>query len=712
MTVGDPCPAGDWPEGLPAEGEKVYVKPGGTGDGWSPSSPVGTLAAALRLAAGGAVIAVAKGDYAETITTTREVTLWGACAALVRIGGPAGDRGSATVGVPQGGGFALKNLTVRGARGGVVVASRAKLRATGVEVSSATGGGIVVIGEAELRDVFVHDTKAFADGTSGSGIQVTNGGKVTALGVTVEANRDSGIVVAGTRSSAIISDALVRNTESQPSDRARGSGLQISNGGQATITGAVFDGNRSAGILVSGRGSDAKLSDIAVTRTREREAGRIAGVGLYASEGGKVTATRLVVDGNRSAGVLADGAETAATLEDLVVRNTEGQLSDKQLGTGLAASDGAKLVIARAIFDANRSAGIFVDGSATAVSLADVLVHGTRSQELDGNFGVGIQVTGAKVTADRAAFDANLAVGVHARGPGTKLTFADVVVSNTESEDSSKLYGAGLVLGGGADAKVSNSEFTRNRVTAISVDGAGTVASLSDVVMKATRSEKNTKRYGIGLAAVQGAHVEVARATIDHNSNEGVQVVHEGTELAIEDSLISNTEPSDANGEYGIGMVVALGAKAKLKSSRITANRVAGVLAMHGASVEMSSSEVTGVAGGKITLWGPTGAADGAAYEGVGDGVVVAQASNAKLIDVHTKLCAGAGVLFSGSTGSLERVTSTNNRFGLAVQEGGGPSYDAATCSLGGNGEKEVLIDGNLPVANAPPQVPQLPAKL
>ena len=710
MTVGDPCPAGDWPVGLPADGDIVYVKSGGTGDGSSPESAVGTLAAALRRANWGAVVAIAKGDYAETVATTRLVTFWGACAAAVRIGGPAGPLESATVEVRSGGDVTLKNVTVRGARIGVAALLRATLRASGVEVSSAVGIGVLIFGEGDLRNVVVRNTSALADGTFGTGIQVADGAKLTGTGISLESNRQAGIAVFGPGSAATIDEVLVRSTESEPTGRNLGSGLAVEAGAHATITGGVFDGNRAAGISVRGRRSVATLADVVVARTRPQEVDEALGVGLRAFDGARVTGTRLLVDENRAVGVDVRDAGTAVELTELAVRHTGSEASSRMFGTGLQASAGSHVAVARALFEANRTVGVTASGSGTSVSLADVFVHRTRNQELDDRFGFGIGVGGARLSAERTVIDANLAAGIYAHDPGTELALAHVVVSNTEAEVASRRDGIGLGIADGAHGTVSSSEFLRNRNAAVYIDGNATIASLRDVVMSETRSEARTKYYGVGLSVGSGAHVSAVGATIDRNRSEGVQAAHAGTELVIEDSSISNTAPTDSDGGSGIGLGVTAGAKAVIRSSRITGNRVAGVLAMGAAFLEMSATEVTATAGGKVTLPGPDGTTlDGPSFEGVGDGVVVAQGSTGTIRDVRTTRNARAGVLFSGSSGSVEGVISTQNRFGLALQGTPTPTYAAASCQLDGNAEHALLTDGNLPVANAPPQIPEPP---
>src|SRR5688572_19466561 len=67
-SVGAPCPAGDWPEGLPAGGAVRYVQAGATpgGDG-TLGAPYATIGEALVAPPSGLIVAIAKGEYDENL---------------------------------------------------------------------------------------------------------------------------------------------------------------------------------------------------------------------------------------------------------------------------------------------------------------------------------------------------------------------------------------------------------------------------------------------------------------------------------------------------------------------------------------------------------------------------------------------------------------------------------------------------------------------
>jgi hypothetical protein len=63
-------------------------------------------------------------------------------------------------------------------------------------------------------------------------------------------------------------------------------------------------------------------------------------------------------------------------MTDVVVRDTESQLSDGRLGRGLQVLRGSAIV-ARALFDNNRADGVLVTGDLT---MSDAVIRGTRVQ--------------------------------------------------------------------------------------------------------------------------------------------------------------------------------------------------------------------------------------------------------------------------------------------------------------------------------------------
>ena len=588
--IGDPCPAGDWPADLPTEARTIYVKAGATGDGSSESSPLGTINQAIAAARSETVIAVAKGRYAEGVNTGKTVTIWGACVAGVTLIGPAGTPSLGTLGVD--GTMTVRNLTITGPRYGVVVASLGTLRGRGVRITSATGIGLVTSGGVELESLLIEDTGSLANKTLGTGLKAFAGARVT-------------------------------------------------------LTRALIDNNRSAGVLADGQRTQVSLTRVAITNTQMNEGDQSGGFGVRVTAGAEVVLTRALIDHNRVAGVVAGGPSTKITLTDVTITHTQAQRSNKQFGMGVQALSGAHVNLTRALIDNNRTAGLAVRDQGTELTLIDVAISNTQSQESNQRFGAGVQASdGAHVSLSRAVIDQNRAVGVMAFDEGTKITLTDVAISNTQSQESNRLFGT-------------------------------------------------------GVQASEGAHVAVTRALMDHNRYTSVFAGGRGSEVTLTDAVITNTLPTERTTEDGMGVSVAADASVSLNSCRVAHNRVAGVLAMVNGAMTIASSEISGTLTGKVRLLGADGvSSDGPQHEGLGDGIMVLSGSSAHITGVRVSGNARAGLLFSDGGGKVESVTSTGNLYGLGVQGNSAPSADA--CVFSGNSGQDQLNDGNLPVPNAP----------
>jgi hypothetical protein len=710
QPIGDPCPAGDWPAGLPASGTIVFVQAGAVGgDGSSQAAPLGSIGAAVAAAPDGAVIAIAKGMYAEGATVSTTVTLWGACVTGVTIAGPAGAPTDATIQVNPPGDVTVRNVTVSGPRLGMAVYPGAKAAGLGIWISGATGDGIAV-GDStiDLDGVAVTETQALADGTSGWGLDVEGGAHASVKRTYFDHNRQLGIFAANKGTDITLTDVIVSNTQSQESDMQSGRGLELDSGAHATVQRAVFDHNHDTGVLTTDAGTVLTLTDAVVTGTQSQESDMLSGHGLSVQFGAHTTVERAVFDHNRDAGITAASVGTLLTLTDVVVQDTQSRESDMQFGEGLEVALSAHATVERAVFDDNRKMGVFATDAGTDLTLTDVVVQDTQSQESDMLWGRGLHVQeGAHAAAQRAVFDDNREAGVSTLSTGTVLTLIDVVVQDTQSDESAMQWGLGLSAVAGAHATVERAVFDQNRVTGIFAEAAGTSLALTDVVVHDTQSQESDKDLGRGLDVQSGAHATVERAVFDQNREFGVVVGGAGADLELHNVVVSGTLPQDLSGEFGVGVAVITGATLDVQSSRIVESRVAGLLAQNGGQVSLSSCEVLSTQAGSITLVGTDGSTfDGPHYGDVADGIEVVGSSSATLTDVRVDGCLRAGIIFDHSSGSLASVTSTENRFGLVLQGSPEPSYDKATCDFSGNQEQAVVPDGNLPVPNAPIPVP------
>ena len=318
---------------------------------------------------------------------------------------------------------------------------------------------------------------------------------------------------------------------------------------------------------------------------------------------------RTVFERNRDAGVYAAGTGTTLSLTDVAVRETQSQETDGMFGRGLGVYAGAEVEVARSVFERNRDVGMLVDGSGTTLSLTDVAVLETQSQETDGLFGNGLVMRGgAEVEVIHAVFVRNRSVGVYATDAGTTLILTDVAVRETRSQEFERRYGYGLGVRHGAEVEVRSTVFEHNREAGVVASGSGTFLSLTNVLARETRSRERDGRYGHGLVVVEGAEAEVSRALFDRNRAVGVLAFETGTILQVTDVVVHETLESECAPDScegfggGVGIGSYGGASVDVTRFTVTQNAMSGVQLAHGGSLDENDSFVPYEHGGFMDL--------------------------------------------------------------------------------------------------------------
>jgi hypothetical protein len=219
----------------------------------------------------------------------------------------------------------------------------------------------------------------------------------------------------------------------------------------------------------------------------------------------------------------------------VVVRDTLGEEADGLFGNGLAAQEGARAEVSRALFERNRLDGVqALDGA--YVSLTDVAVRDTQNgfmgavPDVDPHDprlyrGRGLLVEGgSRADVSRAVFERNMESGVVAMGDETDLALSDVVVRDTRCRESDGMLGEGLVALYGARAVVDRAVFESNRTTNVASISPGTTIQMTDVVVR-DAFEFIDGFGGTGIAAFGEAHVDATRFLVTGSALCGVQLV-------------------------------------------------------------------------------------------------------------------------------------------------------------------------------------------
>jgi hypothetical protein len=603
--IGDACPAeGDeWPIGLPGDAQIRFVRAGAApgGDG-TRERPFGTIAAALADAPEGTIVALGPGTFDEAVQLRRGVTLWGACVAATIVTCSAPDDVAGTIDV-RGADAVVRNLRVGGARAGLTVDGAVpSVSLDGVLIEGATGYGVRVTRARVVgRDVVVRDTAGLpGSGTLGLGLWAGEGARVELSAAVVERSRLFGVAAQGSGTTLRLVATSVRDGWGQESDGTGGAGVVVGDGASAELVGVAIERNRDIGLWVYGEGTEATLTGAVVRETMGRRLDEQYGLGVEVSNGARATVARSLLDRNTETGAWALDAGTRLTLIDDVVRDTRARALTGLYGQGVVAQGGAAVDLSRAILAGNRSSGVSGLDAGTRLTLADVVVRGTRGQELDKRYGSGLLASrGAGVEVARALFDRNTTDGVRATGLGTTLRLTDVTVTTTRSQELDGMWGIGLVVGVGAAAEVERIELVENRYAGVVAFGERTEAALSDLSVRDTLGQELNGLGGRGMEVVLGAVVEVERAAFERNRDVGVFAFGAGAVVEAADLSVDGTM-AVRSGDDGTGLAALAGARVEADRFLVRDSALCGVMIAHGLDPDTGEP----VAGGGAASFG------------------------------------------------------------------------------------------------------------
>jgi len=367
-------------------------------------------------------------------------------------------------------------------------------------------------------------------------------------------------------------------------------GVLVENGQALTLEGVLVEGSRSLGVEVLGAGTVLSARGLVVRDTRP---GSVSpGVGLYVANGARAEATRAVISGNQQAGVFAAGAGEIV-LSDAAVRDNRGRDADGFFGRGVSIQEGSTFRGERLIVSGNHEVGLQA-GSNCELVLSDVVVRDTQAQESDGEAGMGINVEdGARLEAARLLVSHSRTVGVAAT-TDVVMVLSDVVVRDTQGRQSDGTHGRGINL----DERVM---FQADRLVVMGNRNIGLAATvnsvlvLTDVVVRDTQSRQSDGEFGRGVNVETGSRLEATRLAIIGNREVGLAA--EGAEVSLTDVVVQNTLPRESDLAFGYGVGMQRGARLSGTRVAVDGAREIGLNTIHGAVVDLSQLSVTNIVG-------------------------------------------------------------------------------------------------------------------
>ncbi len=565
--VPEACGVGTWGT-LPVDENTVYVDVTAAVDGdGSESAPLTSIQAGADLAGdrGGGLVAVAAGTYVEVVAMNSGhdgVVLAGRCRDLVTIDGSEGGKSDPAL-VIDGGRklpeIGVEGVTVTGGRqtGVWVNSAMVSLHASDFR-QNAEIGILVTGGETTLDGVGVYDTEPDRQGNLGRGIDVEGGAALIATGCTIQGSTELGVLAFGAGTSVELSDTQVLDTLPN-TENEFGFGIDVEDGATLIATRCRIQGSTCTGIVATNPRTDVQLVETEVLDTLPTPGG-LYGFGISAKDRATLTVTDGTVQGNSSAGVLADSGGTTVHLTRTVVSGTLPN-PDGTGGRGVNVQGGAALTASDCTIQGNTEVGVLATSEGTSVTLEGCEVLDTL-QRSGGTAGHGVEATGgAALTASECVIRGNIDMGLSAADDGTTVDLMDSAVLDTlPSSDGSG--GRGINVQSGAIVNVTGSTIESNTEVGVLAGGPGATAALVDTQVLGTLRGRNAAS-AVGVSAQDRALVSASGGEISREAGPGVYVAPLGQVQLSDVEMVGNAFA---------GIVVAGG------SLEISASTVTGTL--------------------------------------------------------------------------------------------------------------------------------------
>ncbi len=237
----------------------------------------------------------------------------------------------------------IHDVVVHGARtgGALLVADGAELTLSGVVVERVAFG--VVVEATSLDQPAPHlraDDVVFSDLT-GPAIELSTGtAELTRL--RIERAGDAGLIARGARSHVTLGDVAIAGLAGR-ADGQLGRGLHVASGAHVEGARVTIDGALGVGLFAADPGTSVSLEDVSITHTGAEACGaacasRAAGHGVASLFEADVTLTRVRVLGSEWAGVLVSDGGLLTLTSGLVDGNRVGRAVLGSPPTGLTAT--------------------------------------------------------------------------------------------------------------------------------------------------------------------------------------------------------------------------------------------------------------------------------------------------------------------------------------------------------------------------------------
>lgn len=420
------------------------------------------------------------------------------------------------------------------------------------------------------------------------------------------------------------------------------------------------------------------------------------GVGVLAISS-KVDLDGVHVFGATDTGVLAAGAGAMVSARHVLVEGTQ-PAAGGVFGRGIEAQSGAELALDSSALVENRDVGIILLDATAGVTRSLVAATLPEAQRLLGGFAMSVQA-GSSLTLQSSALVHNRSAALVARPGASSIDVTESVIARTLPQASDLTNGAGVELQDGPSMNLARTAIVENHSAALAMRGAGTTAAVTETLIASTLPQESDLDFGLGLQVVRGASLVLESSAIVDNRDVGLLIMDLASAVVAR-SLVAMTRARESDGAYGTGIGCSTESHLDLMGSAVSDSATAAVDVSYMSTASIVGSLLERVKEGRFHAY--QGPVIIATYEGVGDGLVAMGLSTVTVADTRIADGARAGVIFQESSGTLRSVAADRGRFGIVLQGALGPDWQDPS-NLFSGGEQDVLLDGDLPVPEAPP---------
>ncbi len=508
-----------------------------------------TLASAVAAAPPGAVIAVERGTYTESVhVRTSNLTIAGRCAEQVVVVSPDGTSPGVEAGAS---GTSVRGLTLRGHRAAVVSVLHGSADVSDCLVEQSKLAGLVVsTGSMTVERTRVVDTTDLA-GTGGEGLLVQHG-TMTVKDSAIVRSMESGAAAVFDDGKIHLERSIVRDTKFGSDGASGGAGVATLGGGTVEVVESAIVNSHASGVEIADVGHGTVTRS--VVRGVDPNGRGDHGDALVVGEGGTLSVDGTTAMGAKNFGVMGVGPGTLAMTASVVLGEYAG-LRTRAIGISAGAKatlDGVAVVKAREV-------GIVAQDPGTSIVAQHLLVRDVTAAPDDDNFGQGIAATyGASIelhdSAVVQAANAGVVVGGSPTG-GSKPSHAklDAIVVLDPTQNADMHYGRGVEVTSGAQVELTGSIISGAPEIGILAGQNGSYVSVSGSVIARTGAPGNAFQHGI--CSLDGSTLDVASSLVEGSGGaalayagvaggriDGVLVQHNTIGLAVKDGALREVD--------------------------------------------------------------------------------------------------------------------------------------------------------------------------